>query len=341
MKLKSIIYNIFDEIIIENKQLADKIYFKTGKLSEQDKQLILNITNGDHYTKLISDFYYQINDNEFYYKDYSIKEYIEILYNELKNYNKNVFPIEGFDIYNLKNPHEYIKAFLNRRDIIIKLNSLPSIAKRNLKSDMRKERSPREIQQYQASLTYVMNYLNLLNNRDESTKNKIYNKMFKSNTTIDHLINFVQDKGKLIGGYELNKEQISKLSEDSDFDIVYDKNNIMVVEVYSFKGIRDIGCNSLWCFTYFSKNDYEWFTYSHENMVYVIIDFKVKSDNKDFMNVLIKPLLDEDYEFIDYEEDEYPMYDMTNDPVNPYDVLSYHFGENYKNIVKKYLNWNN
>ena len=49
----------FSDFIVlnENLQLADKIYFKTGILNEDDKQEIINITHGDNYTKIIADFY--------------------------------------------------------------------------------------------------------------------------------------------------------------------------------------------------------------------------------------------------------------------------------------------
>lgn len=48
--------------ILENKQLADKIYFNTGKLTDEDKKIIYGITNGDNTTKVISDIYFQEKD---------------------------------------------------------------------------------------------------------------------------------------------------------------------------------------------------------------------------------------------------------------------------------------
>ena len=47
-------------ILFENIQLADKVYFKTGKLSDIDKNRILKITNSDNYTKIICDIYYYL-----------------------------------------------------------------------------------------------------------------------------------------------------------------------------------------------------------------------------------------------------------------------------------------
>ena len=44
----------------ENLQQADKIYFKTGLLTEEEKDVILKITGGDAYTKLVVDWAYQL-----------------------------------------------------------------------------------------------------------------------------------------------------------------------------------------------------------------------------------------------------------------------------------------
>ena len=50
--------SFIQQILRENLQQADKFYFKTGKLSEKARQIILMITNGDPYTKLVTDMYY-------------------------------------------------------------------------------------------------------------------------------------------------------------------------------------------------------------------------------------------------------------------------------------------
>ena len=71
MRLRKIIETTLREylneqqMLNENIQLADKVYFKTGKLSEDDKEIILSITNGNNYTKLISDFYYYLKKESF------------------------------------------------------------------------------------------------------------------------------------------------------------------------------------------------------------------------------------------------------------------------------------
>ena len=50
--------------IFDNLQLADKLYFKTGELTPRDKELILSITGGDNYTKLIADAFHHFKTFE-------------------------------------------------------------------------------------------------------------------------------------------------------------------------------------------------------------------------------------------------------------------------------------
>lgn len=44
--------------MVENVQLADKVYFNAGKLSPEVRKYILHITGGDAWTKLVTDLYY-------------------------------------------------------------------------------------------------------------------------------------------------------------------------------------------------------------------------------------------------------------------------------------------
>jgi hypothetical protein len=348
--IKNIIREYFTkkEITNENIQLADKIYFKTGKLTDDDKKIILNITNGDNYTKLITDFYYHIIENSFGFDNVTTQ--LNQLYNEVINYNKNVFPIVGYDVNNLdqKLIYNVIDSLKRRAEIIKNIKTLPSFALRNLKNDIRKERTMSEFNEYLHDLNYFMGYYSLLSNRDSNTQSKILKKMFKNNTTLDQLMSFVDDKQNFIGGVEFTKKDVKKLSESEDFEIIYEQSDVMIVRVDSPDGIKAIGCNSLWCFTYgtgFNEAYRQWNNHSHNDMVYVLIDFKEKSDSEDFMHVLIKPLTDEEGELIEYDEDnedQHPIYNMSNENYyNPYSILKNLFGPNYIEIINNYLNFEN
>ena len=320
----------------ENLQLADKTYFNTGILSVEDKEKILKITNGDSYTKIISDMYV-------YLKKYSfISSNITELYDEVKNYNKNVFPIKGYDIYNPEHIGNLIHNINLRKNIMKEIKILPSIALRNMRNDIRQERDMEELSKYKNDIEYFNTMYMMLNNRPEEVQANFAKKMFKKNTTLKDLMQFVDDKSEFMGGVDLNKDYIKELSENEDLDIIYEQGNAMIVEVYSPSGIKKIGCNSLWCFTYGTLNDvYQvWNSHSYNDIVYVLINFDVNTDSEDFMHVVIKPILDDEGELIVFEDssDDSPVYNMANENYsNPQDLLSYLFGENYESIAKQYL----
>jgi len=59
-----------------------------------------------------------------------------------------------------------------------------------------------------------------------------------------------------------------------------------------------------------------WSNYSYNDIVYVIIDFKEKSDSDSFMHVLIKPLINDNGKLIKYSNedvDDYPIFNMSNE----------------------------
>ena len=116
-------YLIEQKILNENNQLADKVYFKTGKLSEDDKKIILSITNGNNYTKLISDFYYYLKQGLFNQNE--LIKTLKQLYDDVLNYNKNVYPIIGYDVFNPSNVSEIINGLQKRRKVIEEIRKLP------------------------------------------------------------------------------------------------------------------------------------------------------------------------------------------------------------------------
>lgn len=134
---------------------------------------------------------------------------MKFLYKDVKTYNKNVFPIVGFDVFNI-NPNDIdviMRSLYKRRLIIQKIKDLPSIAIRNLKNDIRKERIISQLDTYLHNLDYFFAHYSLLSNRDKKMQEKILNKMFKNNITLSELLSFVEDKQNLIGGV---REQFMK-----------------------------------------------------------------------------------------------------------------------------------
>lgn len=310
-------------ILFENIQLADKIYFKTNKLSDVDKDIILSITNGDNYTKIISDILYYFKTNPLTHYHFKIKNNnfnskLLDFYNQIKTYNKNTIPITDFNKNNIDNIDDIgisnlLFSLETRSKIIEKLNKLPSIAIRNLRDEIKKEKNN---ETFLDQLDYFMSHLSLLSNRDEKTRKKIYQKLFKNKRTLSQLIDMVEDKSSLIGGEKITQNEIFELIDEynSDMKLMYNEKNIIVVRVESPQAIKKIGCNSLWCFTYGSgfENAYnDWNNFSTNEIVYVIINFNLEQDDTHFMNVLIKPI---DFKSKNKKDNDEKMFDLENQP---------------------------
>jgi hypothetical protein len=323
MKLLSIINDLI--IINENKQLADKVYFNTGLLDERDKNFIYGITHGDFTTKLICDMYVSAKDHEWLISKF--RGNLKSIHQSLVEYNPNVVPIKDFNINGNNTDGNLYWSLLQRIEIILELRKLPSIAIRNMKAEIRQPRDHKELSDYHHLLTYFAAQYSMLGNHNPEQKKRIEQKMFKSGVTIDKLIRFADEKENLLQGSDINKEHIEKIIHESYGELkkIYEKNNIMVVGVYSADAIKEIGCNSLWCFTYGEYNEMVWNNYSKYGMVYIIINFDISPDYEDFMILLIEPLKSRVF----YEKvrdkgrgEHSPLFYMTNDNVDdPYWVL--------------------
>ena len=168
-------------------------------------------------------------------------------------------------------------------------------------------------------------YLRYLENRPEDQKEKIYRKIFNSShQTFEDVYDFVEDKSNLFSDKAFSKEELYQLVKENDYDlkIVYDKNNVVVVDVTGQPGIKIIGCNSIWCFTYGSEYGIageQWDKYSYNGHVYAIIDFNVNQNDPAFIHILTKPI---NYDG-DPEYDNSGIYNMSNDMVygNPKEIL--------------------
>ena len=63
-----------------------------------------------------------------------------------------------------------------------------------MKSDIRLERDGSEMNHYRDELVSVHAYLSALTNRDEETQRKILGKIFKKDTSLENVYDFVIDK---------------------------------------------------------------------------------------------------------------------------------------------------
>jgi len=351
------------EMVSENLQLADKTYFTPGKLSPRVRQIIVDkITGGDAWTKLITDIYYATLQDSHAVGDWAVRSIddsnaeidrtekkieddvlsleewkkIKSYYQQLKSYNKNVFPIDGLNPNGVEDIWNVIQALKQRAIILEKIKELPSVALRNMREDIRTPRTGNQMNRYRDDLETFLAHYSLLSNRDEKLRSVVLKKMFKSGVTLDELLDFVDEKENLLGGAKFDNEMIKKIiNENDELEIIYEKGDIMVIEVGGPYGIKEIGCNSVWCFTYGEGWSRNWSEYSYNDTVYVVIDFGQSPEDADFMHVVIKPI---NYNPTEEEENDEKIFDMANrDIANTLGFLDYSMGiDNAKKLLTFY-----
>lgn len=329
------------QLIIENFQLAQKLYINTNLLDQDAVNFLTTLSNKDFTFKILADLYIEDQQSHIKWRDSEWKNAVV----QLKNYNKNIFPIKDFS-YDSANVIVTRRLLKNREEILKTLNKWPSIAKRNLKSDISIPRNENQFQQLKNVILYIDSHLTLLDNRTPETKTAIYKKIFSSDhTTFDDVLNFMEDKINLLHGSAYTKEELQKLVEENSdsLQIVYNKNNIVIVDVTAQSGIKIIGCNSLWCFTYgneYSLAGEQWDIYSYNNHVYAIINFSIPQDDPEFIHIITKPWYtqpipyynpkqktfnfnDSDSIVDDRYNDDTGIYNMANEQIygNPYEIL--------------------
>lgn len=261
---------LFSFLLKENIQQAEKVYFNTGLLSNQDKEKILAITNGDNWTKLVTDVYYKT----------LLRGTLNIIdikkfHDHLKKYNKNVFPVKEFNNVDSENIFSLFIGLIIRERIIEIIDNLPAIAKRNVKQEIRKERNEIDLNLlYNKMSKFYSSYRSVLKlKRDDRWQEAMKRQLFKSENTINDWVNYIEklEQRIMYDQYLDDKDYVKKLIESrKDLTLLKESNDVFLVKVTSQEGIAKIGCNALWCFV---KDEFEWLPYSTNNMVYVIIDF--------------------------------------------------------------------
>ena len=300
IKLKSL-------LIVENYQLALKLY--KNSLTPEDIEFLSILSGRDYTFKTLADLLMEEKENVGSLK-WNKTQWNEAL-SQLQTYNKNVFPIKNFSF---DSPKKIVTKQLmrNRQKVIEIVSTWPSIAKRNLKGDIKIPRD--SFYKLHNTVEYINVHLQLLDNRTDELKSEIYNKIFSSDhNTFDAVIDFVEDKVNLLSGKAYTKEELYKLVNQNDYDlkIIYDKGNIVIVDVTGQPGIKTIGCNSLWCFTYgneYGKAGEFWDQYSYNGHVYAIIDFGRSQNEPEFIHILTKP-----FHAQEYGEDRNFLYNMANE----------------------------
>ncbi len=260
----------------------EKHYLKTGILDDKDKDIILAITHGDNFTKLIADMYKYIANK--YTTEYGVTpreinsndiEYLQDAYDELKSYDKNLFPLK--DLY-AKDYYTHPLGIRNdlrtRRLIINKLKKIPSIYLRNLRNDIRRERNEHEFRRLWESITALMVGLQLLDRVKEDKRQIVLNKIFSSeNDTFEKVKERLEKTTLPYLSEDSTKEDIISKVEDmgDEAEILHNENSILIVLIKSSDAMSYIGCSSQWCFAR-NSNSY-WEEYASNGYATIIFNF--------------------------------------------------------------------
>lgn len=327
LKLK----NIF-VIIVENIQQAEKIYFKTGLLDENDKNKIIEITNGDNFTLPVSHYYYK--NKKLNYLDL---RFVNKFYRYIKDYKNKFFPIKGLNSIKDINEENVLRIYyaLNYRHEVIKiLNKLPSQAIRNIKEEIKIERDDRQFNDLYLKIeNFMVDFTSILKRRvTNKFKDKFIKTIFKSSN--DSFEKWFEEINRFDSEFENSQEILNLIRRDKDLKLVAKIDNCLIVKVTSQEAISKLGCNSLWCFS--KPNSFtDWNAYSYNGMVYVVIDFDLESYDDQFMVVFTYPIIFNEENEI---SDEYTSaYNFNNESIE--DINEYLVSTIGLNNAKKYINF--
>jgi len=261
----------------------DKHYLKTGIFDDEDRDVIMNITGGDNYTKLIADMYKYLankyNPEMVEPRRLDARE-INILRDAhamLKRYDKNVFPLK--DLY-AKDYYTHPLGVRNdlelRETIIKKLKEFPSVLLRNLRNDIRKERNEYEFKELWDTLTPILSSLKLLNNVKPEQKQKILEKVFSSKfNTFEEIKKRLEDTTIPYLSEESGMDELVSKVEDmgDEAEIIYNQDNILAVVIKSPEAMRYIGCSSQWCFA--TGGDDYWEQYASDGFATIVFNHNI------------------------------------------------------------------
>lgn len=275
----------------ENLQQADKLYFNNNLLNDEDKEFVLNITNGDKYTSLVSALVYTFKKHGDY-KQYS-NTFLKF-YNNLKNYNKGLFPLP-IDMFSfLKKNDKYdilrLRSILNERKRLIDYyKQLPSIAKRNLKINKSYD-NKYQIESVIRKVRSIIEFLDVLKGKIDNDKfEDVLKKIFTSKNDIDQVImNLESFIDAYINLQDVDEDTILNFCEYYDIPFYKYSNNIITVIIQNQEQMEEIAGTTLWCFARpGADNDWDIYTNSGEDLPILIYNFNYAKNDANFLTLYL------------------------------------------------------
>lgn len=287
-----------NELFTENVQQMEKNFVKTNMFNDEDVQNVLSITNGDNYTNMVAGIYAaymsissenrdRVDSSKF--KSTRYDTYLNGMYDELKNYNKNVFPIKNMNTLDPLSLQDFIDK---RRRAIKILKTIPSVYLRNLKNDIRRERDVQYELEYglPSTMKSIKSSLEQIKDMSEDKQGKLLQKVFSSkNDTLEKVDDQLLKAEKLYLSHGDGIDELRELvgyTDVSEAKILYDSNNVIVVDIKSSDAMKELGCGSQWCFTT-EYSDEMWNDYAQNSHVNIVYNFNLDKDEYNRMVVVL------------------------------------------------------
>jgi hypothetical protein len=279
-----------DNYLNENVQQTNKLYGKTGILTPEEIQKVLAITNGDNYTRLVADtvaHFKQFNDSPSNYV------MVKNLYNEIKTYNKNLFPLKNnlFDYTRQSNERgkhtmDLIELMNERKLVINTFNKFSPLAIRNLKSVSQHVYDNKyELVGVREKLHTLLGCIKILPKSERGQK--VFNKIFNSQNNLDRMVEIAKHySNAFMPANEEDKDDLLEVLPLLNVELIQDSNNVLVIKVNDSEAMQRIGCTSAWCFSLPNSSEY-WYDYAQHGFVYVIFDFNQDNEDAKFLMVLL------------------------------------------------------
>ena len=255
---------------------------------------------------------------------------VKPFYTWLKNYDKNVLPVDrDLQAYSTESDErgghilDLWSMLKNREFAVNKLKELPSIAIRNLKNLIRtpnnNEYGFKEIGEQLAGLVRTIeNFPRPSRYDDDETiqrkntrREAILNKVFNSNHSLKQMVDTANNfsYGFNSGAEEIGKKEVIQTCKENNADILQDDGDLLVIRVNDQETMTVIGCTSLWCFSR-PHNESDWEDYAPNGYAFVVFDFSREYDDALFMTTVL---------------DTGAVYTSTNVPVEDVGLDSYDF----------------
>jgi hypothetical protein len=288
--------------LLENLQMADKLYFNTGILSPEDREIILKVTNGDYFTKAVCDILVNSGQKPNLFST-------KTLYDLLKEYNnsKEFLPIPEFDILKLdKLKYVYVDLF-ERARVIKLLNDMNPIYKRNLKPIIQRSLSnPADYEQFmiltQYKLKDIINLTTEISDRKPKQSEEIIeNAINSSKTSLDDIVTHLRTIIENLKDEVIDYDDINKLEYFAeDIDVILDDDDILLVNIFTPDAMKAFGCHTDLCIT--SDTDAHFYFGKYVNRDGGILFLEDKNTDRTYVFVSGSEVFTGDNSQLDIEE---------------------------------------